>query len=350
MGRDAQQVPRAGTGGADVQLPVTLVIAVRDEEHTLPALLSDIGRQVAGPAEVVLVDGGSRDGTVRVAAAEAIRDPRYVVLEADGGATPGRGRNLGIAVARHEWIALTDAGVRLEPDWLAELWRVHCRTPEAGVVYGNFEFDTRSFFEDCAAVAYGTPKRTIAAGRVRRPAVVSCLAHRSTVDAVSGFPDLRAGEDMIFAQRVEDSGVPIAWAPDATVWWRLRPDFRSTFERFRLYSYHNTLAGQQAHWHHRMARSYVPVAAGIVLSGVHSRRWLLVSGGTLAARVAVRLRRHDEGRGWTWWVRPDRAGLVAALLVANDAATALGWWQASRTLSSRSAGVRSRPSEGGGGD
>ncbi|MBK7706931.1 MAG: hypothetical protein IPJ30_14500 [Acidobacteria bacterium] len=39
------------------------------------------------------------------------------------GATPGKGRNIGIAASRNEWVALTDAGIRLEASWLEELSR-----------------------------------------------------------------------------------------------------------------------------------------------------------------------------------------------------------------------------------
>ena len=312
-------------------LPVTLVVPMRDEERTLPDLIRDIGAQTRPPDQVILVDGGSVDTTVEIARRQAARDCRYQVLEADGGATPGRGRNLGIASARHPWIAMTDAGVRVESTWLAELWKAHEASPGAGIVYGNFDFDTRSFFEECSAVAAGSPKRLrTPTGRVRRAAVVSCLVHRDTVEAVGGFPDLRAGEDMIFAQRVDEAPIQVAWAPAATVWWRLRPDFASTFERFRLYSYHNALAGQQAHWHHRMARKWIPVGVGGALAAAHSRRWLLLAGGTVAGRVSLKLYRHHEGRGWRWALQPARAATVTALVVSNDAATALGWWQAHR--------------------
>lgn len=316
------------------RIPVTLVVAVRDEESTIEGLIDGIVAQAVQPDEVVLVDGGSSDRTVEIARLRTADDPRYVVMPADGPATPGRGRNIGIAAARHDWIALTDAGVRLEPAWLLRLWSAHKARPQAGIVYGNFEFDTQSIFEECAAVAGGSARRwETPEGRMRRPAVVSCLVHRGTVEAVGGFPDLRSGEDMIFARRVEQLGIEAAWAPDATVWWQLRPDFASTFERLRLYSYHNALAGQQAYWHHPVARKWVPVGAGLVLGALHSKGWFAVAGVAVVGRAAVKINRHADGRGWWWRLRPDRAAVVTVLVVANDAAVFLGWWQARRASS-----------------
>ncbi len=343
-----------GVSGAGIGLsgsgrvPVSLVVAVRDEELSLDNLIAGIEGQSAAPEEVIFVDGGSSDRTVEVASRQATLDPRYLVLQAEGAATPGRGRNIGICAARHDWIALTDAGVRLEPLWLERLWAAHQARPGAGIVYGNFEFDTRSLFEECAAVAGGSPKTwDTPAGRIRRPAVVSCLVHRDTVEAVGGFPDLRAGEDMIFAQRVDQLAIETAWAPDATVWWRLRPDFTSTFERSRLYSYHNALAGQQPYWHHRMARNWLPVGGALVLGSIHSKRWLLLGATTVLARVGLKISRHADGRGWRWGLRPGRAILITTLVVTNDVAAALGWWQASRTSSSRSAASSHGANSGG---
>jgi glycosyltransferase involved in cell wall biosynthesis len=313
-------------------IPVTLVIPVRNEEATVRALMESIGAQSAAPAQVVFVDAGSTDRTVEILEERASIDSRYSVVVADGAATPGVARNLGVASARHEWIAMTDAGITLEPTWLQRLWEAHLADDAAEVVYGNYEFDLRSFFEECAAVAYGVPKQQTPAGLCRGPAVVSCLIRRRAYDSVGGFVDLRAGEDEIFVKELDDSGVRAVWAPQATVWWRLRPDMPSTFERFRLYSYHYSMAGGKEIWHYPLRRSYAPVAGAILLSSVHSRRWLLVAGATIGSRVALRLRRHHNDRSWAWLLRPDRVALVTLLVVSNDAAAALGWWQAERTV------------------
>ncbi|CAA9227682.1 MAG: hypothetical protein AVDCRST_MAG20-1023 [uncultured Acidimicrobiales bacterium] len=313
---------------AGASIPISLVIPVRDEETSIGALLATIDAQTAQPDEVVFVDGGSSDRTVEILRAHAERDPRCTVVEAEGGATPGRGRNLGVAAARNDWVAMTDAGIRLEPTWLERLWAAHLADAAAEVVYGNYEFDLRSFFEECAAVAYGPPKWETPAGRSRGPTVVSCLVHRRAYEAVGGFVDLRAGEDEMFLTALDGAGTRSAWAPGATVWWRLRPDVRSNFERFRSYSYSYAMAGRQAHWQHRMARGYVPVAVGLVLAGVHSRRWLLLPAATVGSRVGRRVASHrpdmDELRKPT----PARLALIAALLLGNDVAAALGWWQA----------------------
>jgi glycosyltransferase involved in cell wall biosynthesis len=103
--------------GAGGRQRVSLVVPVRNEEQSLPRLLETIARQTFRPAEIILVDGGSTDDTVGLARRAAETDARIRVIEA-GPATPGRGRNVGIEAVSHEWVALTDAGNRLEPTCL----------------------------------------------------------------------------------------------------------------------------------------------------------------------------------------------------------------------------------------
>jgi glycosyltransferase involved in cell wall biosynthesis len=207
-------------------LPVTLVVPVRDEAATLGPLIRSIDAQTRRPSEVIFVDGGSSDRTVDIIAAKAEVDARYRIIEADGPATPGRGRNLGVAAARHDWVAMTDAGIRVEPTWLEALWQARLGEPAAQVVYGNFEFEDPSFFEECAIVVYGAAKRGTPAGPLRGPTTVSLMVRKEAFKAAGGFPDLRAGEDDLFLQAVEDRSIPVTWAPDATVHWRFGPTWR----------------------------------------------------------------------------------------------------------------------------
>jgi cellulose synthase/poly-beta-1,6-N-acetylglucosamine synthase-like glycosyltransferase len=46
---------------------------------------------------------------------------------------------VGIAAASYDWIALTDAGIRLEPSWLEHLVAAVDCDPSVAVVFGNYE-------------------------------------------------------------------------------------------------------------------------------------------------------------------------------------------------------------------
>jgi glycosyltransferase involved in cell wall biosynthesis len=308
---------------------VSLVVPLRNEESTLPALIASIEGQTRRPDEVLLVDGSSTDRTVAVAHELTRQAPRYRIVEA-GPATPGRGRNVGIAAAQYEWIALTDAGIRLEPTWLAELIAVAGREPGVEVVYGNYEPDTASFFEECAALAYVPPRQRRPVGSLRAPSIASTLLRREVWQQVGGFPDWRAAEDLWFLEAIDRHGYRVGWAPAATVHWQLAPTLARTFRRFALYSKHNVWAGRQRYWHHGVARQYVAAALVGLLALVHSPWWLCALLVGALARVAKRIAAHREGRSIGWLFHPLRFALVALILATLDLATFVGWVQALR--------------------
>jgi glycosyltransferase involved in cell wall biosynthesis len=319
------------------QMRVSLVVPVRDEAGSVGELLAGVAAQTLRPDEIVFVDGGSTDDTVARLRAACAGDPSVRVIEA-GEATPGRGRNVGIAAARHEWLALTDAGTRPEPDWLARLVEVARRDAAASVVYGNFEPFADTFFERCAALAYVPPKQARAGELMRAPSIASALLRREVWERVGGFPDLRAAEDLMFMSAVERAGFRIAWSPRATVWWRLRPTLSETYAKFVLYSRHNVLAGLARHWHYGVARQYAAALVFVALAFAHSAWWLVVPALGLAARAARSVWRRREGRGAAWALNPARLAVVLSIILTIDLATFVGWAQA--LLQRRPAGAR----------
>jgi len=72
------------------------------------------------PDEIVIVDGGSVDGTVAVLE-EFDFDGLALQVAVSAGANIAAGRNAGIRLASSDQIALTDAGCRPDPGWLAAL-------------------------------------------------------------------------------------------------------------------------------------------------------------------------------------------------------------------------------------
>lgn len=308
-------------------MQISLVVPVRNEEESIGALLDSIRAQTLQPDEVLLVDGGSTDKTVALARRLIAGDSRFELIEA-GDATPGRGRNVGIGRARYDWIALTDAGIRLEPQWLERLASVVEKDPEVKVVYGNYEPVGDSLFERLAALAYVSPKEQREAGLIRGPFIASCLMRREVWQSVGGFPDQRAAEDLAFIERIKEHGFRTGWARDATVWWRLQPTLARTFRKFVLYSKHNVWAGRQWDWHYGITRQYLFMLVFVALAAVHSFWWLLVPVLFFLARVMRRMWPHAEGRNLLWLLNPARLAGVSVILLTIDLATFIGWAQA----------------------
>ena len=80
---------------------ITVVVPVRNEEHSIRLLLQGLLEQRLAPAEIVIVDDGSTDATPGIVEEQAGQHPHLrLIREAD--ALPGKGRNVGAAAAANE--------------------------------------------------------------------------------------------------------------------------------------------------------------------------------------------------------------------------------------------------------
>ncbi|MEO1074711.1 MAG: glycosyltransferase family A protein, partial [Bacteroidota bacterium] len=75
-----------GAAGEQLDLPITVIVAARNEAERLPALLDALAEQTHAPAEVLVADDGSTDDTAAFAAGYADQLPVRVVRIADGDA------------------------------------------------------------------------------------------------------------------------------------------------------------------------------------------------------------------------------------------------------------------------
>ncbi len=112
-------------------LPLSVVIPVLNAAAALPRTLAAV---TADSAEIILIDGGSRDGTLALGAAAGGR-----VIQTER----GRGVQLaaGVALARQPWLLLLHADTRLTDGW-ADAVRTHVAA-EPGLA-GYFRFGLAS--------------------------------------------------------------------------------------------------------------------------------------------------------------------------------------------------------------
>jgi glycosyltransferase involved in cell wall biosynthesis len=107
--------------------PVSVIMTVLNEARDIERGVASLLALEPTAAEVVVVDGGSDDGTWELLKAVQARDPRLVAIRDETcslkhSAGPiSRGRNVAIAAAKSNVIACADAGCTYAPDWLLNL-------------------------------------------------------------------------------------------------------------------------------------------------------------------------------------------------------------------------------------
>jgi glycosyltransferase involved in cell wall biosynthesis len=309
-------------------MKVSVIVPVRDEEESIRELLDGLLEQTRLPDEIIITDGGSVDATPQIIE-EYIRRGAPVRLIRAGAALPGRGRNLGAAEARYEWLGFTDAGIRPARDWLEALVRKPQQDETIDMVYGSWSPVTDTFFKECAAIAYVPPPAPREGTLVRPRSIASSLLRRSAWEAVKGFPEnLRSGEDLVFMDRVEGSGFHFVHEPLAEVKWNLRPTLASTFQRFLVYSRNNIRAGLFRQWQATILTRYLILTLFLVAVLVINPRffflpilcWLAL----LAARAAISIRRNRFCYPASVLRNVKRSVPIMFLLAALDAAAIFG--------------------------
>ena len=309
-------------------LAISVVVPVRNEEGSVRVLLERLLDQTLPPDEIVLADGGSTDRT-REIIEEFIERGAPVKLVREEFSMPGRARNQAVKHAKHAWIAFTDAGIKPERDWLANLASKLGYSASADAIYGSYEPVIGNFFEECAAIAYVPPGYETGEGLARPYSIVSALMKREVWESVGGFPeDLRSAEDLLFMRKVEQAGFRIARAPAAIVHWTIQPDLWRTFRRFVSYSRNNIRAGLWREWQAAIFLRYALVLVSAIPAAFIGRWWLFVSLGLwlclMIARALKSIARNRTAYPAGFTRNVARVFLLVPIIAAIDAAAFVG--------------------------
>jgi glycosyltransferase involved in cell wall biosynthesis len=251
---------------------ISLIITVRNEAATLPGLLDTIVRQTRLPTEIVIVDGGSSDGTPDIA--RQYSSPVPIRLLERPGLNISQGRNAAIEAAYYPIIAVTDAGVRLDTLWLETLVTpLLDESAQIDVVSGFFLPDPHTPFEQ-ALGATVLPTLPDIDPATFLPSSRSVAFRKDAWDAVGGYPEwLDYSEDLVFDLRLRDLGKRFLFAPQAVAHFRPRPTLRAFFQQYYRYARGD---GKADLWRKRYVIRYLTYTLGlpIALLSWRSRRSL----------------------------------------------------------------------------
>ena len=294
-------------------MKVSLITTVKDGAAHVGEFLDSVREQTRPPDEVVVVDGGSTDGTLDI-----LRDAPGVTLIEEQGANIARGRNVAIGAATHDLIAVSDADCVLAPDWLQRLLVPMERG--ADVAMGSYRPLADGFLRVCAgAVAVPEPGEL----RAERfmPSSRSVAFRREAFVEAGGYPEwLDKGEDMWLDLRWRERGARMELAADAVAQWRVRPTLLEHWNQYAEYARHDAIAGMYGSRH---ALRFAVYAAAGVAAARRSRlmRVAAVAGAAYAARPVRRaMRRLPAG--------PQRSAAVLAvpaLMAFTDLAKMTGY-------------------------
>ncbi|SEW17369.1 glycosyltransferase [Natrinema salifodinae] len=184
---------------------ISFVIPAQNEADYLRGTLSSLAALDTDYAyEVLVVDGGSTDGTRAIA-----REYDATVVR-EGGESIAAARNLGADRATGEWLAFIDADTRVRANYLTELRGfVEAEQLAAASSYCRITGPRR------AKLMEATINHIFS--RLAFPILpgFNCFVHRRAFDEIGGFPDV-ANEDTAFSRRLARR-YPTAYCPTVLV-------------------------------------------------------------------------------------------------------------------------------------
>jgi GT2 family glycosyltransferase len=288
--------------GVTASLPVSVVIATRDRPQALGDTLESILAADTLPAELIVADQSSGEPP-SLPANDAV-EIVHLRLRSLG---LSRGRNAGIAAARHDVLVFTDDDVRVERDWLRRLVEPLLSSPERTAVTGAVLAPEDGDVDGhVPSITYRTEPETFS-GRLFADVLYpnNMAMRRAAFDEVGLFDErLGAGtafpgaEDNDLGYRLLEAGYRIAFLPNAVLY---HLGARRGRELLRLnWGYGR---GQGAFYAKHMS-----------LSDRHMLR-------RFGRNAAFRVRR------LTRVLRGDRQALGEAIYLVGLFSGALGWWR-----------------------
>lgn len=269
---------------------LAVVIAVRDERAHLPTLIADLRAQTLPRSRwhLVVVDGGSADGTDRWAAGVCAEEPGWRFLRNPLGRA-GPGRNRGVAATRAPYLLFLDGHCRLPSvSMLADVLRAF----RAG--HACLSRPQRLMPADASAEARAIAiARTLAVGHMPGSAIhadgegtvdpksAGCAYRRDLFLGLGGYDEgFDAAEDVELNWRVSRSGIVALHAPQFRTLHVARPDLAALARQMFRY-------GLGRGRLHRRWPDAIDAASALPLLGVALGAAVAVAPGAVACTFAL---------------------------------------------------------------
>jgi len=204
-------------------LDICVVIPVRNNEKYLLATFHGIDNQSLTPREIVIVDSSSNNKILNLINEWNGAVPiKHIKIDYT---YPGDARNIGVEIARSEWIAFLDSTTVPEHDWLERCVEMAIEK-KVDFVKGLALFEADTYFKKLLrATTYGcSPYGTLPGSIVKKE-----IFKKS-----GGFiPSIRSSEDIEWIERIKSLGFKTNTVKDPVIkYYGLQGDLWSAIKKY----------------------------------------------------------------------------------------------------------------------
>lgn len=320
---------------------VSVIVPVLDEAERLGPCLEGLISQGSEVPEILVVDGGSTDGTQQLVADFARRDARVKLVDASPIPVGWNGKAWGLHVGHQHscsaspWLLTIDADVRPHAGLAASLLTHarHTNLEALSVATRQHINDAGSGLLHPAMLTTLVYRFGIPGGEIRSPDEVQAngqcfLVRRETLEHAGGFEDVRGSicEDITLARNIVADGSKLGFfEADDLVSVEMYPDWRTVWREWP-----RSLPMRDEFWGRNgvlgllevVLVQALPLVVSLATLTTRERQASLLARLNLAlvcTRIGVLFgtsRAYVE-RPWTYWLSPLADLPVAATLIVN---------------------------------
>ena len=218
---------------------VSIVMTVKNEEENISMILDSFLKQTYKFHEIVINDNGSDDRTINVIKEYQKIDARIKLVESKSQSI-GRGRNTAIKHSSGDILAIMDAGIYPQKDWLEKVVSPLLKNSDLDIVWGNIVFDTKSRIIPSTSLSMGLVFLTKYSEASRKGKNVPSTAFRRKVwENMNGFPEIDVPiEDLLLISKVSKKGLKVMKVHDAIAYYFKYPTtYNEVFNKWMVSSF-----------------------------------------------------------------------------------------------------------------
>ena len=240
------------------------MVPIRNELEHLKRILLSVGEQTILPKEIVIVDSSKNEEIKEFV--EEHNNIIPIIYHYEKKAYPGKARNIGVEIARGDWIAFLDSKTIPNENWL-ERYQHLVQAYNALAVFGVTKFNAESPFQKTL--------RAATYGKIGHHTVPGTLIKKKVFIDSGGFLEhVRMGEDIEWRERLMRSGINIHRPEEPVVTYNGLPDnFSSTVKKYLTSAYHTA----RLNILRNVKDAYLSLA--LILSAIILPKWNFLIGG-----------------------------------------------------------------------
>lgn len=229
---------------------ISIVVAVYNEEKHLAVCLDSLLRQsYAGPVEIIVVDGGSSDGTLDIVGGYCSKHENIQLLHNEN-KFQSFGRNIGFRAAKGSLVAYLDGHSYAAEDWLEQLFTAFTKLKKenkkicaVGSVHRN---PTEKGFTYAQTVAFNSVLGGAAMSsysekdQLRKVNWAYACLYDAKILKEAGYYDTKyeKGEDLELNLRLTKKlGYDLYICPDAITYYYKKESLEELFTQMKSYGY-----------------------------------------------------------------------------------------------------------------